>query len=45
MYKVTNISILDAFRIQCTFNTGETKLLDLTLSLDPTNQFVKKTNR
>jgi hypothetical protein len=42
MYKVTNIYILDAFRIQCTFNTGETKLLDLTLSLDPTNQFVKK---
>jgi len=42
MYKVTNISILDAFQIQCTFNTGETKLLDVSKSLDANNKFVQK---
>ena len=42
MYKVTNISILDEFQIQCTFNTGETKLLDVSKSLDIKNKFVQK---
>jgi hypothetical protein len=42
MYKVTNIFILDAFQIQCTFNTGETKLLDVSKSLDANNKFVQK---
>lgn len=42
MFKITNISILDSFQIQCSFNTGETKLLDLSKSLDTTNKFVKK---
>lgn len=42
MFKVTNISILDFYKIQCSFNTGETKILDLTTSLDQNNKFVKK---
>ena len=42
MFRLTNITILDAFQIQCSFNTGETKLLDLTTALDTSNKFVKK---
>jgi hypothetical protein len=42
MFRITNISILDAFQIQCSFNTGETKVLDLKKSLDINNKYVKK---
>jgi len=42
MFRITNISFLDAYQIQCSFNTGEVKLLDLTKSLDTTNRFVQK---
>jgi hypothetical protein len=42
MFKVTNISVLDAYQIKCSFNTGETKILDLSKSLDQNNKFVKK---
>jgi hypothetical protein len=42
MFKVINISVLDSFQIQCSFNTGETKILDLTKTLDQNNKFVKK---
>lgn len=42
MFRLTNITILDAFQIQCSFNTGETKILDLSTALDKSNKFVKK---
>jgi hypothetical protein len=42
MLKIQSIEILDSHKILCVFNTGETRILDITLSLDSTNKLVKK---
>ncbi len=42
MLKIQSIKILDSHKILCVFNTGETRILDITLSLDSNNLFVKK---
>ena len=40
--KIQSIKILDSHKILCVFNTGETRILDITLSLDSTYKLVKK---
>ncbi len=42
MYKITNIDFLDSYKLLCSFNTGERKVLDLTMALDISNKYVKK---
>jgi hypothetical protein len=40
--KIQSIKILDSHKILCVFNTGEMRVLDITLVLDSTNKLVKK---
>jgi len=42
MIKITEISIKEPFKIICTFNTSEIKILDLKKVLDGRNQYAKK---
>jgi hypothetical protein len=42
MHKITNISILEAFKICCIFNNGEKKVLDLFKVLDDSNKYKSK---
>jgi hypothetical protein len=40
--KIQSIKILDSHKTLCVFNTGEMRVLDITLVLDSTNKLVKK---
>ena len=42
MLKIQSIQILDSHSILCVFNSGETRVLDIHVSLDSTNKLVKK---
>ncbi len=41
MIKITEISIKEPFKIICTFNTSEIRILDLKKVLDGKNQYAK----